>query len=136
MERARASASRLREPSHPADLEEARAKAPRRLVRGSSFTSSVTGVEYRWHELAFYRTPGRMIDIWDPYDPYNYWHWIVSPYYGLDYVVADDCPGTETVVPKQDVSFSFDSDGRILATVDTVSSEPPSVTTFQAPSGG
>lgn len=114
-DRAKAAASKPKAKPDPQDVDDAKATAPKRVTRGGSYTSSVTNNTYVYHDMGFYRRPGFIIDIWDPYDPFNYWSRPWSPYYGHPYMVAADCGGKDEHVEQPiNVTVNVDDQGKVI----------------------
>ena len=62
----------------------------------------------------YYLTPGYMIDYYDPYNPYNYWYFHGSPFYGRPYRVAGDCDSEPKEETKQNINITIDNDGKVV----------------------
>lgn len=117
-DRARAGAHRPNVRPAPEDYDDARATAPTRLSRGGAFISPVTNIEYHYHDLGWYRRPGLLIDLYDPYDYFNHWYRPMSPYYGMQMVVAGDCDGKDEQVQQPvNVNVTVDQDGKVTGEV-------------------
>lgn len=129
-DRARASARRPNIRPATEDYNDARATAPSRLSRGGAFTSPVTNIEYHYHDLGWYRRPGLVIDLYDPYDRFNYWYRPYSPFFGMQYMVAADCDGHEEQVEQPiNINVTVDQDGTVTGEVPATPVAPDSATT-------
>jgi hypothetical protein len=119
------------------DVTEARDEAPRHVTRGGTYVSNITNRTYIYHDRGYYGSPGYFIDIWDPYDPYNYWMRPRSPFYGMPYRVAGDCshqdddPAPEA--PPQNINIQVTADGHVAGTVPVTTAPGPTTTTTTAP---
>lgn len=97
------------------DYDDARSVAPTRVSRVGSWRSPVTDVVYVYHDLDWYRHPGLLIDLNDPYDRFNYWYRPMSPYYGTQFVVAGDCDGHDEHTEQPiNVNVVVDQDGKVV----------------------
>jgi hypothetical protein len=136
-DRARAASRRLNTRLDIEDYADARTLAPTRVTRTGLYRSPVTDIEYRYHDLGWYRRPGLVIDLYDPYDPFNYWYRPLSPFNGLPYVVAGGCDGSDEHVEQPvNVNVVVNNDGQIIgeATPSTTpGTVPDSTTTTGAP---
>lgn len=65
--------------------------APDKVSLGGSYRSPVTHHTYIFHDAGWYGSPGYVLDIWDPYNPFNYTANLLSPFYGRPYVLVDRC---------------------------------------------
>lgn len=114
------------------DVTEARDEAPRHVTRGGTYVSNITNRTYVYHDRGYYGSPGYFIDIWDPYDPYNYWMRPRSPFYGMPYRVAGDCahqdddPAPEA--PPQNINIQVTADGHVAGTVPATTTTTPGPT--------
>ena len=88
------------------------------MTKGGTYYSTVTGNTYVYNDFGYYRRPGYVVDIYDPYNPYNYWYFGASPFYGRPYVVAGDCDDEGHVEQKQEVNITMDSDGKVTEVKD------------------
>lgn len=110
-------------------MSKAKAEAPPRVTRGGSYYSSVSGNTYVYNDVGYYRRPGYVVDIWDPYDPFNYWYFPTSPFYGRPYETAGDCSGGDDhVEQKQEVNITVDQDGKVAKVEDPPAGQPGAVT--------
>lgn len=142
-DRARRSASNPRVQPAADDVIEARDEAPRHLTRGGTFNSNITNIEYHYHDDPFgwYARPGLLVDIYDVYDPYNYYVRRRSPFFGMPYAVAGSCSDgddkAQPVSPPQNINITVTADGHVAGTVPatTVAAGPTTTTTTAPPVG-
>lgn len=113
------SASKPSSKPSSSDINNARSSAPSRVTRNGSYYSPVTGDTYIYQPIGHYRSPGYVVNIYDPYNPYNYWYWHTSPFYGRPYRYAEECSGPEKEVQKQEVHITVDSDGKVTDVKDS-----------------
>lgn len=108
------------------DVSKAKAEAPKLVSRGGSYSSPVTGNTYVFHSVSYYRRPGVFVDIFDPYNPYNYWYWPTSPFYGQPYRYATACGGQEKTVQEQheNINITIDDDGKVTQAEDKNPQDP------------
>ncbi len=64
--------------------------APERVTRTGSYRSPVTNHVYVWHDPTYYSSPGYRLDLFDPYNPWNYTN-IYSPFFNRPYNLVDAC---------------------------------------------
>lgn len=75
----------------PAKKYDAAAKsAPAKVSRNGSYRSPVTHHTYVFHDALWYSSPGYRMDLFDPFNPWNYTN-PLSPFYSRPYVVVDRC---------------------------------------------
>lgn len=129
-ERARGAASSPKARPDPQDIDDARSTAPQRVTRGGSYHSSVTNNTYVYQEPGFFSRPGYLIDVWNPYDPWNYWARPWSPFYGRPFIVAAGCDGKDEHVEQQpqNVTVNVDTDGKVIDTKDASPATEPGTT--------
>lgn len=72
------------------DYDRAARLAPDRLSRTGSYRSPVTSHIYVWHEPTYYSSSGYRLDLYDPFNPWNYTN-PFSPFYGRSYNLVDRC---------------------------------------------
>lgn len=106
------------------DKAQAKAEAPKSVSSKGSYTSSVTNRTYIYHGggygsgymgYRYYLTPGYVVDYYDPYNPYNYWYFAGSPFYGRPYRVAGDCDSEPKEETKQNINITIDNDGKVVS---------------------
>lgn len=139
-DRAKKAASNPKAKPDSEDLYEARDEAPRHVTRGGTYVSNITNRTYIYHDRGYYGSPGYLIDIWDPYDPYNYWLRPRSAFYGMPYRVAGDCSQVDNDPPPeqpQNININVTADGHVAGTVPatTVAAGPTTTTTTAPPVG-
>lgn len=93
---------------------------PATVSRGGTYVSSVTNRTYVFHSSAYYLHPGYIWDIYDIYNPYNYWYMRTSPFYGMPYRVAASCGGPEREVKPDvnNINITVDNDGKVTQAED------------------
>jgi hypothetical protein len=64
--------------------------APQQVSRGGQYRSPVTNHTYIYRDPIYYSSPGYRLDLFDPYNPWNYTN-PYSPFFGRQYVVVDAC---------------------------------------------
>lgn len=64
--------------------------APERITRNGSYRSPVTHHVYAWHDPIYYSSSSYRLDLFDPYNPWNYTN-PLSPFYGRSYNLVDAC---------------------------------------------
>jgi hypothetical protein len=72
-------------------VQAAQRSAPAMVSVAGSYRSPVTHHVYIFHDAGWYGSPGYVLDIFDPYNPFNYTSNLLSPFYGRPYVLADRC---------------------------------------------
>lgn len=121
-----ASASKPSSKPSAADASAAKSSKPATVSRGGSYSSPVTGNTYIFHSSSYYRTPGLYVDIFDIYNPYNYWYYPNSPYYGMPYRYAGACgqPDKQVNEQKENINITIDNDGKIVSAEDKNPKDP------------
>jgi hypothetical protein len=64
--------------------------APQRITRTGSYRSPVTHHVYVWHDPVYYSSPGYVLDLFDPYNPWSRTN-PNSPFFGMPYNLVDAC---------------------------------------------
>jgi hypothetical protein len=133
-DRARRAAARPSIRPDPEDYDDARAVAPSRLSRSGRYESPITNTVYMYQPVSYFSRPGYMVDIWNPYDPFNYWYRPWSPFYGRPYVVAGDCDGKDEKTEQPvNVTVNVDSDGKVIGEAPVNPATAGQPTTIPAP---
>jgi hypothetical protein len=72
-------------------VQAAQRSAPAQVSLAGSYRSPVTHHVYVFHDAGWYGSPGYVLDIFDPYNPFNYYSNALSPFYGRPYVLVNQC---------------------------------------------
>lgn len=75
----------------PKQVDAATKAAPQKVSTSGSYRSPVTHHTYIFHDAGWYGSPGYVLDIWDPFNPWNYTANLFSPFYGRPFVLVDRC---------------------------------------------
>lgn len=103
----------------PSDASKAKAEAPSRVTRGGSYYSSVTGDTYVYQNPSYFSRPGYIVNYYNPYDPFNYWLYPMSPFYGSPYRVAGSCGEKEKEIKNtNNITIVLDSEGKVVSSTD------------------
>jgi hypothetical protein len=78
-----------------ADRSTATKAAPKSVTTTGSYTSPVTHHVYVYHDPTYFSTAAYLtaIDLYNPYDPFNWYYRPFSPFYGRPYMIGTQCDG-------------------------------------------